>query len=108
MERFAIDVLQHKEAGAWSRRRIVQWDDVVDLTDVRMIQRGNRTCLPLEAPNAIRVGRQVIRQHFDRDVTTEACVARAKDLTHATGPDGAHDFVRTQAAASSNGHLSVR
>jgi hypothetical protein len=73
-----------------------------------MIQRGNRACLLLEAPYAIRLGRQFIGQHLDRDVTPETCVARAKDLTHATSPDDAHDFVRTHAIASLNGHVSVR
>src|SRR5437868_4286645 len=50
----------------------------------------------LEAPQAIRVGRQGRGQHFDRDVAIEPRVAGAVHLAHPAAPDEMRDRIRTE------------
>ena len=75
--------------------------DVVDLTDVRMIQRGNGARLALEP---IVEG---IREPLDRHKPTEPRVARLPDLAHPASADGSENFIRTETSAGLEGHLWV-
>ena len=71
--------------------------DAVDLRDVGMVERRRDARLALEPRQAIRIAGDAGRQDLDRDVASEARVARAIDLAHAAGPDGRHDLIRTKA-----------
>jgi hypothetical protein len=51
---------------------------------------------------------ETARQNFERDVTSELRVARAIDLPHAAGAEGGEDFVRAEADACQECHLTVR
>ncbi len=95
-QRHALDVLQDEIART----------DIVDLTDMRMVQRGNGARLVLETPNTVRVSRQLLRQDLDSDVTTKACVVRAVDLTHAASAEEGDDLVRAEATTGRQGHLT--
>jgi hypothetical protein len=55
--------------------------DVVHRQDVRVVQRGERAGLLLEALEPIGVGRQCRRQHLDRDVASQPRVAGAVDTS---------------------------
>ena len=94
-QRHALDVLQDEIART----------DVVDLTDVRMVQCGNGARLVLEATDAIRVSGKLLRQDLDSDITTKACVVRAIDLTHPASAKEGDDVVRAEASTRCQGHL---
>ena len=94
VQRGALHVLEHQIAGA----------DIMDLADVRMIQRRNRPRLLLEAADAIRVGGKRLGEDLDRHVTTKTRVARAIHLAHAAGADQRDDFIRANLRAQREWH----
>ena len=71
----------------------------VDCPDVRMIQRGERTSLLLEAGESVGILREEVGQYLDRDRTLELRVVRAIDLAHAARAEPGLDPKRTQLAA---------
>jgi hypothetical protein len=73
----ALDIFEHKIARA----------DVVKLTDVGVIQRGDRPRFVLESTATIGVGGEWLRKDFDRDITLEAGIARAINITHAAAAE---------------------
>ena len=64
-----------------------------------MVQRREHPRLAIEARESIGITRKGRRQHLDRDIAAQPCVAGAVDLTHATGTDPRRDLVRTDALA---------
>ena len=64
------------------------------------LKRGDGSRLALEARAELRVGRELRRQHLDRDHAIEPRVARLVDLAH---PAGA-----TEATQSRNGRAERR
>jgi hypothetical protein len=87
-QRFALHVLHHQEVG------VAGAADVVQRADVRVIERGDRACLALEALAQLGRGREMGRKHLDRHVAPEARIAGAVDLAHAAGAERAEDLVR--------------
>jgi hypothetical protein len=71
-EWLAVDVLEHKIARP----------DVVQLADVRMIQRRNRSRFVFESAEAFRVMGHWRGEHFDGDVAIETRIASAVDFAH--------------------------
>ena len=71
--------------------------DVVDRDDVRMVERRGRARLLLEALLAVRVGRELRRQHLDGDLAPQTRVARPVHLSHASGARGARGSRRARA-----------
>ena len=80
--------------------------DVVQRADVRMIERRNRTRLPLEALAELRPRGGLSDDDFDGDGAIEAGVARLVDFPHAAFAELGDDLVRTQALAD-HGLLGV-
>jgi hypothetical protein len=78
--------------------------DVVERTDVRMIERGNRAGLAVEPLAQLRIGRERLRQDLNRDGPIEPRVAGAVHLAHPTGADRCDDLVRSQPRASFERH----
>jgi hypothetical protein len=97
-ERDALHELHDERANA---ARLLE---PVHLRDVRMIERREDLRLPLEAREPLRVGRQRLGEHLDRDLAIEPGVARPVDLAHAPLTDGREDFVRTDATAGGERH----
>ena len=77
--------------------------DRVDRRDVRMIQRGERLRLALKSGQAIRVRGEGVRQHFDRDLATEARIGGAVDRTHPALANLRGDLVDAETRARSEG-----
>ena len=77
--------------------------ETMELRDVRVIQRGERPRLALEAGQPIRVPGKDVRQDLERNLAGEPRVPRAVDLAHAARPSGEH-FVRTDAGACKQRH----
>ena len=89
-------------------RRAVVAADVVHGEDGGVVERRDGARLGLEAAQAVGAGRQVRRQHLDRDLAAEPLVARAVDDPHAAGPDGREDLVRPQTGAGLDKHGGER
>ena len=92
-QRLAVEILHDEVVD-----RLVT-ADIVDGTDVRMRERGNRPRLALESRAAIRIGRQVGRQHLHRHRAIEPRVARFVDLAHAARAEGGEDLVWAESSA---------
>jgi hypothetical protein len=82
-ERSAVDELHHEIIGP----------DVVELADVRMIERRDESRFALESLAERRT------RHFDRHVAIEARIGRAVDVAHAAGSQEGVDPVRTEQVA---------
>jgi hypothetical protein len=97
-ERLALDQLEHHVV------QLVALDaraaDVVDRTDVRVVQRRDALRLALEAGAELGVRRELRRQQLDGDLAVELRVARAVDLAHAAGAERSGHLV----AAEARGH----
>ena len=68
--------------------------EAVDLRDVRVVERGERLRLALEAHQAIRIAGERRRQHLDGDVAIELRVAGAIHLAHAARAERAGHLER--------------
>src|SRR5262249_27790886 len=88
-----LDEFEHERGDA---RALLQ---AVDCSDVRMIQRGKRTSLLLEAGETIRILRAGVGPYFDRDGPLEFRAAGAIDLAHPARAEKRLDPKRTQLAA---------
>ena len=82
-----VDQLQDQRA------RAAGFLQAVDLSDVRVVQRGEDAGLPFEAGQPIRVGGERRGQHLQCDVAVEPRVAGPVHLAHAAGPERAGDVV---------------
>ena len=60
--------------------------------------------LALEACTHLGVGREMLRQHLDRDVAAEAGVGGTEHLAHAARAERSGDLVRAEAGAGSEWH----
>lgn len=87
--------------SSWAR---VGAADVVDVTDVRVIQGGEGLGLALEPLLQFGIGRDVLRQNFDRDSAVEAGIVGLIDLAHAAGPQGGLDLIRAEAGTGGQSH----
>ena len=82
--------------------------DIEKRHDVRVRQRGNGSGLLLEPADALRIRGKRRGENLDRDFPTEARVAGAVDLAHASPTEFALDFVGTQARAGQEAHGSEK
>ncbi len=80
-------------------RRPVRRAHLVDGDDGRVVERGGGARLLLEAAEAVRVLRELLRQQLERDLAPEPRVLRAEDLSHPAGAEWAEDLVRAEARA---------
>ena len=70
--------------------------DLVHCREVGMRERGARARVGEEPLAPLAVGRDIVRQYFDRDGTSQPRIARAVHLAHAAGADPVEDFVLAQ------------
>jgi hypothetical protein len=64
-----------------------------------VIQGSERSGFLLEPAKAFGRAAEFLRQNFDRHVTAEARIPRAKHFSHSTRADGGHDLERTKFGA---------
>ena len=69
--------------------------------NIRMVQRGNGLCLPLEALAELRGG------NLDRNIALQAGIMRLVHLSHAAFTDRRNNFIGAQCAAGRDRHLGV-
>jgi hypothetical protein len=78
--------------------------DIVNLTDVRVIQGRHGLRFLLEATHAIGVCRERLGKHLDRDVTTQTRVARAIHLAHSAGPERGINHIPAEGCTGGETH----
>ena len=67
--------------------------DVVEHADVRVIEPGDRLCLPLESRFHLHVVGEMRRKDFDGDHAIQTRIAGPVNFTLPSGADGGEDFV---------------
>src|SRR3984885_7612083 len=83
---------------------VVLRSDVVEMTDVRMVQRGDGPGFALHALFQFRRRGEMRRQDFDLDGSIQAEILCARDLAHATSAKWRLDFIRSNFRAGSKSH----
>src|SRR5262245_43777196 len=78
--------------------------DMVNHQDVGMIEGSGSTSLLFTAMQSVGIGRETCRQHPDRHVTPQTCVARTINLPHPARAEGRDDFVWPKSCSSGDGH----
>jgi hypothetical protein len=71
----------------------------IDLSDVRMIQRGQRSRLSLESCEAFGILREFFGKQLQRDVTVKPGIASAVHLAHPAGANQTGDTIGSQCVA---------
>ncbi len=102
-KRFSSHELHDQEPDRFGNRRVA---DVIQRADVGMIERRNGACFELEALAQFRIGRQLTRQHFDRDQAIEAGIPGAIDFTHPTRAERIENLVRAKASTGHHAHVT--
>ena len=80
LERHAVEIL-HDNAGA-----AVLLADVMNGADVRVVQRGRGTRLPLEPAERVRIARDGFGQKLERDEPVQASVLGLVHHAHPAAP----------------------
>ena len=88
----ALEVLEHDVV------EIAVAPDVMNRADVRIVERGNRSRLLLEALARFRVSSQGAGQNLDGNRAIKPGIAGSIHLAHAALTDGRNDFVRAETA----------
>jgi hypothetical protein len=90
-QRLAGDVLEDEQLLAV--RGLL---DAVDAGDVRVVERREQLRLALEAREVLRLPRQRVREHFDRDRPLQPRIASEIDDAHAAATELALDGIRAE------------
>ena len=94
----ALDQLHRQESDA------VLILDRIERDDIRVVEGRHDARLVFEARQAFGVGGHVRRQHLERDVTTEAPVARTVHLAHPARAEPGDDLVFAESGPRGNEH----
>ena len=78
--------------------------EAIHVSDVGMIERGQRDGFAFKPGQSLRIGSHLRRQNLDRDVAPKLGIERAVDLAHAALSKGRHDLVRADPIACTEGH----
>jgi hypothetical protein len=70
-----------------------------------VVEGRDRARLLLEPAETVRVRRDLSGEDLQRDVASQAGVARPVDLPHAAGPERLDDLVRTESRAGRKRHV---
>jgi len=73
--------------------------EAIDRGNMRMVQRRQDLRFLVETCKPFGIGREEVRQDFERDVTMELRVTRAINLAHAARTEQRDDLVRTKDSA---------
>ena len=73
--------------------------ELVDVEDVRMVERRGRLCLALESRDGAAILREIFRQDLDGHVALQARVVGTINLAHAARADPGGDLVDAEAGA---------
>ena len=85
----------------------VEFPDVVDRDDVRVVEQGRQPGLALQALRRGAVGGQFVGDELDGNGTVQARVARLIHLSHAAGPERTDDLIHADTLARLQAHLGM-
>src|SRR3984893_11975593 len=97
-QRLSTQVLHHQEISSILRT------DVIEMTDVSMVQGGNGAPFTLEVPFELGIVRKMSRQDLARDGAIEARVPGTIDLAHPAGAERGADFIGAELGSCGGGH----
>ena len=100
-EGFPLNHLHHDQL------RAVDLFDLVDAGDVRMAECGQQFGLAHEACTPLLVGRQLRREHLDRDLAVQGRIDGFPDHTHPAFADLLDDAVVQQLASRFDQHVDL-
>jgi hypothetical protein len=75
--------------------------EAMDVGDVRVVQRREELCFPLETRKALGIIGERIRQNLDCHIAFQLSVPRTPHFAHAAHADLGGDFVRAEARTGS-------
>ena len=81
--------------------------NVVQATDMWMIERSNRASLAFEPLSSCGIGGKMLGQHLDGDDAIQTGVARLVDFAHSPGADQPDDFVGAKPSTRRERHRSI-
>ena len=99
-QRLPLDQLHDEELA------LVLSPDIEERADVRVIERRDCPRLALEAGAELLVHGESPGENLDRHIAAEARVAASIHFAHPASTEGRNDFVRADAAAGQEGHLT--
>src|SRR4029079_14848548 len=99
VQALAVHEFEDEELG------VVGLNEVVDLSDVRVIERGDDLRLPSEAGDTVRIVGEGGGQNLQSDIASQFAVVREVDGAHAPAPDRRDDVVDAKAGARRQGHV---
>src|ERR671910_3255463 len=79
--------------------------EIVEGTDVRVIEAGDRPRLPSQALACLRMVDTVRGQQLESDVPVQAGIAREIDPAHTAAAQQGHHLVRTDTGAELHAHV---
>ena len=97
-KRLAFEALHDEIVGA------ILMANVIEHTDVRMIEAGDGFGFPFEALLVNGIIRNLRGKNLDRDGAVEARIARAKDFAHAARTQRGDNFIRTELVSCGEAH----
>ena len=80
--------------------------DLVDVGDVRMIERGSSSRLLIEAAHSIFISSEISGKNLQRDFAVQPRVFRQIYLTHPARAEQRADFIAAQFCSTSKSHLA--
>ena len=80
--------------------------DIVQIADIRMIERRDRAGFALEPLSPVAVARELPRENLDRDHAIETHVPCLVDLAHAPGTEELEYVIWTEARAGGQPHVA--
>src|SRR5450631_1817273 len=98
VEALALQVFHHQKIDS------VLMADVMQGTDVGMVQRRNHPRFAIETVLGLRVVGKMGRQNLDGNGAVKAGVAGTVDFSHSASAKGSEDFVRSELRAGGEGH----
>ena len=101
-KRLAVEELHDQEVGTVLRA------DVVEMADVRMIQRGNGAGFALETLLKFGIVGEMSGENLDGNGAIEARVFRAVHLAHAAGAERRLNFIGAKSRARGQSHASAQ
>ena len=78
--------------------------DIVQRTDVRVIERGYRPGLAFETLQQLGVALDIVSEDFDRNGAFQPGVAGTVHFTHTPGTEQRENLVRAQPGSTGKGH----
>ena len=93
-----FEELHHQVIGAILRA------DVIEMANVRMVQRGNGPGLALHALLEFRRRRKMRSENFNRYCAVETGIERTVNFPHSAGAQRRLDFIRAEFRARGEGH----